>query len=147
MSGLSDKYKRELARNDLKKKVVQLRIAGASYTQIAESLDISLSTAHKYTQQAASEVPAEDVAILRQRESERLDTLQRAQWGKAVQGDAEAARLALSIIDRRIKLFGLDAPQQVEIGVGAVDIAGTARNILAQVNGDMDAEIIDEQDD
>ena len=128
-------------------KAVALRRGGATFKDIGDQLDISEATAFRWVSNALARIPAEDVAMLRRAEGERLDRLQRAVWGQALKGDIRSVETALRIVDRRIKLYGLDAPQQVEIGVGAVDIAGTARNILAQVNGDVDAEIIDEQDD
>ena len=48
-------------------------------------------------------------------EAARLDRLLMDHWGKAIQGDVAATRTVLSIMDRRAKLLGLDAPQRIDL--------------------------------
>lgn len=102
---------------------VQLRLHGASYEDIAETLGLATArgalTLVTRELAAQSEGMDEDRDHLRRVESARLDELLVAMMGKATDGsDPEhipAARAAMSIIDRRIKLFGLDAPTEVTI--------------------------------
>lgn len=121
---------------DAARKALELRRSGASYRNIADTLNVSMSTAHKYVQRELSEIPAADRAQLRELEAARLDTLQAVAWDQAKAGDLAAVKECRAISESRRRLFGLDAPQQVEMyGVESVDIMGTARNILAQIDG------------
>lgn len=122
---------------DAARQALELRRDGASYRDIADRLDVSISTAHKYVQRELSDIPAAERVQLRELEAARLDALQALAWPLARTGDLAAIRECRAISESRRRLFGLDAPQQVEMrGVESVDIAGTARNILAQITGD-----------
>ena len=59
----------------------------------------------------------------RDAELDRLERLQRSWWLPALSGDERAARVVLSVMDRRAKLLGLDAPIKSEIKVEQVDAA------------------------
>jgi len=56
---------------------------------------------------------------LRQEAAARLERLMRSVWSKAVNpGDPEhlpAIRVALSLVDRHIRLLGLDSPQEIVV--------------------------------
>ncbi len=54
---------------------------------------------------------AEAVEEYRELELARLDALQAAHWPQAVAGSVRSADLVLRVIDRRIKLLGLDQPR------------------------------------
>jgi hypothetical protein len=64
---------------------------------------------------------SEAAAELRQLEGARLDTLQAQWWPHAIRGDYPAAKFVLRIMERRAKLFGLDAPQQVRVSTPDLD--------------------------
>lgn len=55
----------------------------------------------------------EAVAELRELEATRLDALQYGVWDAAVDGVHQVINDVLRIMDRRAKLYGLDAPTQV----------------------------------
>lgn len=60
--------------------------------------------------------------LLRQQEMERLDAVQQAAWPAAMEGHIDSLKICMTAIDRRCKLLGLDAPQQVEvISIGAIE--------------------------
>jgi len=107
---------------------IALRLAGASYEQIAQQLGYaSRSAAYTDIDRALRKGLAEqerDGALLRQQELERLDRLQAGIWPRAISGDYRAADTALRIIDRRCKLLGLDAPQRVEAALVRYEIVG-----------------------
>lgn len=113
------------------RQALQLRINGATFTAIAETLDVSPSTAHKYVARALADIPRAEADELRTLECQRLDALQRAHWEMALAGDAAATDRVIRIIDRRAKLLGLDAPQQVEIAGADVDLDATVNRLLA----------------
>jgi len=52
---------------------------------------------------------------MRQTEGARLDRMQRAVWPAAISGDIKAGAQVLRIMERRARLFGLDAPTKVEV--------------------------------
>ena len=108
-------------------KALDLRLAGATYRQLGEMLGVHYSTAWDDVQIMLAEYGREPAEAIRNAEVARLDRLLMAHWPKAVQGDAKATATVLSIMDRRARLLGLDAPQQL-------DITGWVRE-MAQAEG------------
>lgn len=100
---------------------VALKIAGATYTEIAEALGYSSAhNARLATERAlAASVGDEDREQLRFIQGRRLERLLRGLWVKATNekhpDQIAAARTALAIIDRHIKLTGTDAPTQMVV--------------------------------
>lgn len=99
-----------------------LRLAGASYAEIAEALTMASSTIAREAVEsslAAQTIDNPDVALLREEEGARLLRLLRGVWAKATDPEhpdqLTAVRIATTLVDRRIRLFGLDMPQKVEI--------------------------------
>jgi len=102
--------------------VVQLRIAGNTYDQIATQLGLSgKSSAHRIYRRVLDATVAEPAAELRQLEGARLDALQAQWWPRCVGGNVHAARIMLKIMERRARLFGLDAPQRVNVNTNELD--------------------------
>jgi hypothetical protein len=95
---------------------VALRIAGATYSEIARTLAYSSPThARQGVERAlANSVGEDDREQMRFIEGRRLERLLRGLWKKATDEEGEeqlaAARTALAVIDRHAKLYGLDAP-------------------------------------
>jgi hypothetical protein len=121
---------KEFERAERKKNAVELRLAGASYREIGDALGCSTVTAMNDCKEALAEIPMQQADEMRTVELSRLDRLQRAVWGKAVKGDLQAVDRAIKIIDRRAKLLGLDAPQQVQITANDVDLDATVDKML-----------------
>jgi len=102
--------------------VVQLRIAGNTYDQIETQLGLSgKSAAHRIYRRVLDATVAEPAAELRQLEGARLDALQAQWWPRAVDGNYRAAQIMLKLMERRARLFGLDAPQRVNVNTTEVD--------------------------
>lgn len=95
---------------------LEYRKAGLSYQAIADKVGWrSKSMAHHMVQKALRELvrePAEEVLIL---EIERLDRALVAIWNKVISGDVNSIRTMLSIMERRAKMLGLDAPAKSEV--------------------------------
>jgi hypothetical protein len=95
---------------------VALRIAGATYSEIARTLSYSSVTrAREAVERAlAQSVGDDDRDRMRFIEGRRLERLLRGLWKKATDEEDDeqlsAARTALAVIDRHAKLYGLDAP-------------------------------------
>ncbi|WP_149264284.1 hypothetical protein [Actinomadura sp. K4S16] len=107
-------------------KAIQLRLAGVDWDTIAEQLGYrgGRGAACKDVARALQERRADldkTAEELRAVEVARLDRLQAAAWGLAVQGEPASLNAVLRIIDRRIRLLGLDAPRRTEVTVQQID--------------------------
>jgi hypothetical protein len=103
---------------------VALRLAGASYSEIAEALGFdsearARQAVEKDLAARAADADPEKRELLRAQSSARLERLLRGVWTKATNpNDPEhlpAVSKALSIIDRHTRLYGLDAPTEVTV--------------------------------
>jgi hypothetical protein len=102
---------------------VQLRVNGTSYEDIAMTLGLSSPRAaltlvsRELAQQG--EGMEEERDELRRVEAARLDELLVSVMAKATDPECSehlpAVRTAVTIIDRRIKLYGLDAPTEITV--------------------------------
>lgn len=97
-----------------------LRLAGASWDEIAETLDFDSAAEARRAVMADLAVLGGDAdgrSALRDVEGERLNRLLRSVWVKALDPQnpehLQAVRTAVSLIDRRAKLYGLDAPDEI----------------------------------
>jgi hypothetical protein len=114
-------YKPEII--DKERKALELRRAGVAYDVIAQNLGYTgASGAWTAVQRALKrtlrEAGAEQV---RDQELDRLDRMQQAVWGRALQGDLPAVGTVLRIMERRAKMLGLDAPVTANIQVEHLD--------------------------
>ena len=99
---------------------LKLRSKGYTYQKIADTMGCSKPTAYERVKRALAAIPAEAVEEYRRLEGERLDTLLEMALKKAQSEDKGflfAIDRCLAIMDRRAKLYGLDAPirSQVEV--------------------------------
>lgn len=97
-------------------KALDLRIAGASYRQIGAQLAVSERTAFYDVQTALASldaVNAKKAERLRDLEARRLDVLQVALTQGIRSGDPRAILAAVRILERRARLYGLDAPTEI----------------------------------
>lgn len=115
-------------------RALSLRLAGLRYEEIAERLDYADEAGpRKAIARILDRQQAEGVAELREVEGARLDRLQSAAWTAAIQGDLDAIKTVLAIIDRRAKLFGLNAPVAVALN-GELTEASFATELVAVIN-------------
>lgn len=99
---------------------LELRKSGLSYRAIAAQLNISKSGAHNAIVRALGRLNAknaEETRDLRMLEAERLDDLLGNLWPNR-QRPIYVDRI-LRIMERRARLFGLDAPTRAEISADA----------------------------
>jgi DNA-binding CsgD family transcriptional regulator len=108
--------------SDRAAKALDLRIAGATYRQIGTQLAVSEKTAYLDVQ---AELARLDAVIkgkaerLRDLEARRLDTLTVALAPGIRASDPRAVMAAVRVMERRARLFGLDAPTTITAPVGA----------------------------
>ena len=98
---------------------VELRVTGASYAEIATTLALADATEALalVERELASHLDHHSVDIARAEASERILTLLASVWDTATNvADPErlpALRLALALVDRHIRLHGLDRPTEI----------------------------------
>jgi hypothetical protein len=103
---------------------LELRIAGGTYRQIAGQLAVNERTAYYDVQAALASLDAvakEKAERLRDLEAARLDRLTVALAAGIKAGDPRAILAAVRIMERRAKLFGLDAPNAMAV-TGAIQV-------------------------
>ena len=109
---------------DRRRRAVEMRLAGATYQVIADRLDWSgPSGAHQEVARAlrAGESGADE---LRELELTRLAALDNALWPRAVAGHLPSIDRTLSVMKRRARLLGLDAPRVAPKRIERVPLAG-----------------------
>ena len=98
------------------RQALELRKAGATYDQIAQTLGYTnRGNAYHLVHDALAMITreqAEDVLTL---ELERLDGMLLALWPKAKRGDHYAVDRVLKLMERRARYIGLDAPVSTQV--------------------------------
>lgn len=115
---------------------LELRTSGMTYAAVAAALGYSdESGARKAVDRLLSRVECEGAEELRRLEGQRLDAMQRAIWPQACGGDLDAIKTALSIMARRSKLLGLDAPTRVAVGpsISGTEFANEAARLIESI--------------
>jgi hypothetical protein len=100
-----------------------LRLAGAGYDEVADALGLPSAVIAREHVEVALEARAWDDVKgrdrLRTEQSARIERLLRSVWGKATNPDhvehLPAVKVARELIDRLIRLYGLDAPTEVVV--------------------------------
>ena len=111
-------------------RALTLRNAGATYRQIAEKTGVSTATARKDVSSALRDVVSETAEDLIARQRAILLDLTRANYAAAASGDIDAARLLIAVMEREARLFGLDAPTRVSVGVSDVEFAERTASLI-----------------
>lgn len=144
---------------------VRLRLAGANYSEIADMLEFA-SPSHARTaveRHLADTVGEEDREQARYMEGQRLLRVMRSLYSRATgteEGLEEGlydhlgyAKVYLSYIDRRVKLYGLDAPTELNVAYSPrqEELQRAVAETVAEIRGHfpeeadiMDADIVEE---
>lgn len=115
--------KRTGVKEGLVLEAMRLRLAGATYRQIAASQWCSRQEAYRRVQRAIREYAAEPATTVRDLEVARLDALLMGHWQPAVAGDPRHTQIVLQIMERRARLLGLDAPARINLTAQIRDLA------------------------
>lgn len=113
---------------DRKKEALRLRRLGLGYFDIGQQLGISTSQAHSDVQSELRLIPADERADLIALTNQQIDMAISAMMPKVAQGSVTAVQRVTSLLERRCRLFGLDAPTQVHIENG-VDLDALRQQI------------------
>lgn len=114
-------------------RALTLRNAGATFRQVAEKTGVSAAQARKDVSIALREVVAESAEDMISRQRSILFDIQRANYSAAASGDIDAAKIILSTLEREAKLFGLDAPTRVSVGVSDVEFAEKTAALISSL--------------
>lgn len=139
----------KLTTAEVRERVLQLRLSGASYREIGAVVGVNASTAYRHVRKAIAAIEkrcAEQAAEIRRLELERLDALQMALWPRALNGDEKATRQVLRVMERRAALLGLDEAAETERTVAEV-LATLLASRRAELLGEGDEEPAGEDDD
>ena len=103
-------------------RALELRKAGLTYQQIADTLDYgSISAAEKAIKSGLKTLIREPAEELRALELERLDKMLASHWKAVLNGHVRSTEVVLRIMERRAALLGLDAPKDTrfsgELGI------------------------------
>jgi hypothetical protein len=99
-----------------RRRAMEARKAGMSYTQIAELLGYAdASGASKAVHKAFSQIIQEPVAELKVLQIERINHLLMAVWSKAQAGDERAIASVLSLMDKLDRYEGTEAMTTTEV--------------------------------
>ena len=100
-----------------KARSVELALQGVPYDDIAREVGYSnRGTAWRTVTKALRERVDEAVEEYRQTELARLDALQLGLWDKATSGDIPSANAVLKIMEKRMRLLGLDRIEHESAG-------------------------------
>jgi len=125
----------KMSSKEKQKRAMALKLAGASYAQIAENLGYAdASGAHKAVARGMKSSLQESAGELRKIHYGRLEHMLMLVWPAVNQGDSHAVNSALQVMDRMERLYGLNAAEKV-------DITASARDTIIVADGEKEAYI------
>ena len=114
---------RRLAALEKQRKALDLRLAGADFTQIATTLGFrDRSGAFRAVEAAMNRVVQPGAEALRKANMERLNRMRLANWPAAIKGDKDAIGVELRLQEREARYLGLDT-QPSDAGAQAAALA------------------------
>ena len=109
-----------MSSKEKQKRAMALKLAGASYAQIADNLGYADSSgAYKAVSRGMKNSLQESAGDLRKIHYGRLEHMLMLVWPAVNQGDSRAVNSALQVMDRMERLYGLNAAEKVDITAGA----------------------------
>lgn len=153
--------------NDRVRAILSLWLAGATLPEIATQFGMRSPAVVRVAIERALSETVDDLADrgkLRQKMSLTLDRLLRSVMTKAVNQESPdhlaAVRTAMTIVDRKIRLHGLDAPQEHVVHMPGndefqriIEMAAQSQGLALPEEGDPfaddieDAEVLDDDDE
>lgn len=113
-----------LAAIERQRQALELRKAGAEFSDIARQLDYKdASGAYRAVRRALQRTIQQPANELREIEVARLDALLLGLWPEARKGNVAKIDRVLRIMQRRADLLGLDAPKRVDATISVRDEA------------------------
>ena len=126
-------HKAKLIAWERARKAMELRKAGASYSQIAQQCGYSSpSGAYQAVKRVMARIEQESTNELRKTQYERLNQMLLVMWPRIQSGDEAAISTGLRIMDKMDRLMGTEAPTKVET---------TSTSAVLVIDGDSEAYI------
>jgi len=123
---------RRLSSKERQRQAIALKLAGASYVQIAAKLGYaSTETARSIITKGLDASLQENAKELRKIHYGRLEHMLMLVWPRVNTGDQSSIQTALTIMDRMERLYGLAAPQKIDVNHGV-------RETIIVADGDRD---------
>lgn len=125
---------------------VSLRLAGMTYEQIGERLEVSASKAQGLVSRALQRAERGPVEEMRELENQRLDRAQAAIWPRVLRGEDKAVSLYLQISDRRAKLNGLNEPTRIDLSMSVKhEMVQALEELETMVLGEIESTPVNEE--
>ncbi|MGI9273858.1 MAG: sigma factor-like helix-turn-helix DNA-binding protein [Endozoicomonas sp.] len=108
--------KKRIKAKDLQRKAIELRTLGLSYQQIGDQLGVTKSAAYKAVSKSLQDIEEETHKLAKLNKTldlQRLDWIIREAMKLALKGDLHAMDRIMKAIDRRMKIYGFEAPQKI----------------------------------
>lgn len=102
-----------------------MKLAGASYREIATALGVGRQQAWNDVERSRAELAEMDAGPLRHKQDllwQRAERILRAIWPDVLRGDPKAAREATRLLERQARLIGADAPMRIAAHVQTEEI-------------------------
>lgn len=110
---------RNMSIGEKTRRAMALKLAGASYSQIAQQLGYhDASGARKAVQRGMKSSLQETAGELKRIHYGRLEHMLMLLWPEVNQRDLPAMSAALAVMDRMERLYGLNAAEKIEVGNG-----------------------------
>ncbi len=149
-----------MSSRERQKRAMALKLAGASYAQIADNLGYAdASGAHKAVARGMKSSLQENAGELRKIHYGRLEHMLMLVWPAVNQGDSQAVGTALQVMDRMERLYGLNAANRIDVSTDSretIIVADGEKNAYIQALKEaiaedgreiVDAEIVEDADD
>jgi predicted transcriptional regulator len=114
---------------DKRLRALQLRQEGLTYAKIAAELGVSVRRVRQLVDEEFARLLDQKQAVAvdaMEKNLKRLDDLLAAVWDEAMEGETEAVKTALAVIDRTNRMLGLEAPSKQETRMHFAGTLGTA---------------------
>lgn len=128
----------------------KMRKAGMSYATISSALGIDEVAAQSMIEGSIRKLARDSVETFVDIELARLDDLFEKPYENALKGDLDSVKVCLSLMERRSKFLGLDAPtkRDVKIQISKMEVSEVRDLLMKGLHGEeaevVDAEIISE---
>ncbi|ACF34030.1 DNA binding protein [Mycobacterium phage Kamiyu] len=117
-------------------KIMSLYNGGLTYRQIAQQYDISTTQARKDHRLAMQAIVGESVDDMLARQRSILHDVVKRNYAGLLRGDKDSTGHVLKALDQEAKLFGLNAPARVSVGISDTEFAEKLADLLDAVEED-----------
>lgn len=120
---------------------LSLRLAGLSWEQIGDRLDIDPDSARHLVNRSLERAENRAANEMRDIENARLDRAQAAIWSKVLEGDLGAINTFVRISQRRATMNGFDSPRHIVL---STDVQQEMMQAFEVLEGVVLAEVIND---